>query len=318
MRPNQATRSRVLPCRGCAARDTYPTRWTIAHTTSRLMRCSRCGLVFSEAEVDVFDSPRYEYYGQRVDWPEERLYDPITESRYSELLGRLEDMVGGRRLLDVGCGAAHLVRVAMDRGWTALGIDLSPSAIELARRWGINVEVADFMSQEVSPDYDVITMIEVVEHLSQPAHFLKRAEEVLKPGGLLYLTTPNFESLSRRALGERWRVINPEHLSYFSTRSLAALVQRHTSLEIVMAVTRNTSIAALRELVHRRSSIAETESNDDWSGSPSADPDYSLRSSIERSRLLQIAKRATNAVLRFTHSGDTLEAILRKPRPPQP
>ena len=68
-------------------------------------------------------------------------------------------------------------------------------------------------------------MFEVLEHVDQPMAMIKRATDLLEPGGILYLTTPNYNSFDRFLLGAQWDIFHPEHITYFSTRGLARLIR---------------------------------------------------------------------------------------------
>jgi SAM-dependent methyltransferase len=79
-----------------------------------------------------------------------------------------------------------------------------------------------------SPDasFDVVALIDVVEHLADPLALLREAARVTRPGGILYLVTPDVDSLSARVLRGRWWGLRPAHIYYFSRRSMAAALER--------------------------------------------------------------------------------------------
>src|SRR5690606_20946181 len=69
--------------------------------------------------------------------------------------------------------------------------------------------------------YDIITSFEVIEHLTYPKEHLEELFRLLRPGGILYITTPNFNALTRYILKAEWSIITyPEHLTYFSANTL--------------------------------------------------------------------------------------------------
>ena len=73
--------------------------------------------------------------------------------------------------------------------------------------------------------FDVVTMLDVIEHLSDPASSLRKIYRLLKPGGWLYVVTPNFDSIPRRILGANWGIITPEHhLYYFTENTLREMI----------------------------------------------------------------------------------------------
>lgn len=284
-----------------------------------LQRCHDCGLVYQRGWTDLFDVESYDYYAPRIDWPAEAIYKPVNTHRVKLLLDELGDEVTGRTLLDVGCGSGHIVHVGATRGWTAEGIDLSKSAIALARRFGSNCHELDFFDASLDARrFDVVVMSEFIEHVPDPGRFLQRAAELLTPNGILYLTTPNFDSISRRYLGaDGWSAIHEQHLSYFTPRTFAQLVAARSGLRIEWMETRNISpeaIAQARAFVarslRRKGARATTTAP---SGAPWIDAPQ-LRSRIEKSPFLRAAKTATNRLLDAAGVGDALVAVLRLAR----
>lgn len=271
-----------------------------------LARCSACALVFQAGWRDVYGAELYDYYGDRLDWPAERVHKPLNLTRMGELLDDLEPRVGGRRLLDVGCGDGTAVRAASERGWQARGIELSEPAVELCRRFGLDCSAIDFFDPSLDDErFDVIIMIELLEHVPEPGRFLGRAAELLDPGGMLYLTTPNFGSVSRRVLGGDWRVIHQEHLSYFDARRLRSLAAgAGLTVERLTAV--NISTATLRRIARRP--VADAADPGDRAHQ------QEVRAQIEGSPVLRLAKTSINRALSATRSGDTLKAWLRPVR----
>jgi len=133
----------------------------------------------------------------------------------------------GGRLLDVGAGTGAAVASLRALGWDAEGLDPDPDAVEVARRAGIKMTHGTLADLDQAKAFDAITLSHVIEHLHDPAADLVRIHRVLKPGGLLWIATPNLESLGHRRFGRDWAGLDPpRHLVLFSTESLAALLRR--------------------------------------------------------------------------------------------
>lgn len=290
-----------------------------------LLRCSRCSHVYLDGWATEFVVDLYSYYSLRVGETREQAYNPLNTKRQRELLDWLATRTSGRRLLDVGCGEGQLVCTASEAGWDALGIDLAKGAITIAQSFGVNCVEEDFFAPSLEGErFDVITMTELIEHVPGPGRFLRRARDLLNPGGLLYITTPNFASLARRLMGGAWHPIHPEHLSYFTPGVLRNLAAREAGLELMFAETRNfdpraglhlLKAAASKIAPRNRSSIASNH------GADAAPPagvtedvplHQRVRGLLERSAPLRAAKRAVNAGLSAVSAGDTMFLTFRR------
>jgi SAM-dependent methyltransferase len=132
-------------------------------------------------------------------------------------------------LLDVGCGAGFFLKVTVEAGWDGTGIDLSPDAVAFARdRLGLDVIAGRMQDSELSEStFDVVTLLETIEHLFDPMSVLRQAHCILRPGGLIAVTTPNLNSLAFKFLGLDWSILSPtEHLYYFTERTIQQMLIR--------------------------------------------------------------------------------------------
>ncbi len=130
------------------------------------------------------------------------------------------------RLLDVGCGAGYFLDAARLAGWQAQGVELSPAAAQVGRQdLGLDI-FRGTLDEAAFPagHFDVVTMFEVLEHLRRPGKALQEAQRILRPGGLLAIQVPNdLRSYRNQVFGRdnRWWIIPPLHLFYFSAASLS-------------------------------------------------------------------------------------------------
>jgi SAM-dependent methyltransferase len=135
----------------------------------------------------------------------------------------------GGRLLDVGCGSGAFVSQMAALGWRAEGIDPDPVAVAAARENGLDVRQAmlsDIDPAEHTGAFDAVTLSHVIEHMHHPGGELGRIHGLLRPGGLLWIATPNLDSLSFRRFGADWRGLEPpRHLVLFTTGSLERLIR---------------------------------------------------------------------------------------------
>jgi SAM-dependent methyltransferase len=134
------------------------------------------------------------------------------------------------RLLDVGCGNGAFVARMKALGWRAEGIDPDAQGVAAARAAGLDVTegMLDALDDgEHAGAYDAITLSHVIEHVHDPLADLQRARRLLRPGGTLWIATPNLESLGHRRFGRSWLGLDPpRHLVLFTRASLDDLLRR--------------------------------------------------------------------------------------------
>jgi 2-polyprenyl-3-methyl-5-hydroxy-6-metoxy-1,4-benzoquinol methylase len=278
-------------------------------------RCKSCGFVYLASWEQSLEQSEelYDYYGTLSEEDLTRRYSPENRGRQQELLKALAGYTRGRTLLDVGCGDGQLLQTATDEGWDAVGVDLSEAAILLCHRRGLAASRTDFFDQSLDEQrFDVVVMSELIEHVPSPQRFLKRAEELLDSDGVLYLTTPNFGSLARRALGETWSVIHPEHIGYFERSTLRRMASAETGLREIRIEANNIAPSTLVAWLRRRSTqnarMAAEVHRETRRGL-----DQRVRRALHQSRVLSASKRMLNHAISRTGLGDTLVAWLQKP-----
>lgn len=192
---------------------------TIFYKKHKLLICKNCGFVFMEIIPDT--QTLINYYAN-YSYQVEKEIPAATRISYNKLLDKLEKYRKNNILIDYGCGRGWFLKEAQKRGWNVIGIEISEKAIELNKKNGISV----FHSlQEINPEYlgkvDVITSFEVIEHFANPHEFISQSYIYLRKNGLFYITTPNFnKTLLRIHLNNHHYICYPEHLSYFSVKTL--------------------------------------------------------------------------------------------------
>jgi 2-polyprenyl-3-methyl-5-hydroxy-6-metoxy-1,4-benzoquinol methylase len=134
----------------------------------------------------------------------------------------------GGRLLDVGCGNGAFLRLASEMGWLVSGLDFDPQAVQQARSAGFDVTVGGVDALDhIVGHYDVITLSHVIEHVTDPNDLLDRLHRLLKPGGRLWLETPNINSFGHLLYGRDWRDLDPpRHLLLPNWPSFCAALAR--------------------------------------------------------------------------------------------
>jgi SAM-dependent methyltransferase len=199
----------------------------------RIVRCDDCSL----SSLEAFPAPaereaayQEEYYregsGERFLGLFERMVSVFRRLRMRSIVRRCP---GPGAILDVGCGRGLLPALFLERGWVAAGTQISRTAAAAAhRRYGVNVLVGELPELPLQAGaFDVVTLFHVLEHLDRPEAYLRKAHELLAPGGLLVVEVPNFASPGFRILGTRNFCMDfPNHLVFFTPDSLGRLLAR--------------------------------------------------------------------------------------------
>jgi len=143
-------------------------------------------------------------------------------ARAGQFIRHLPGAATGARLLDVGCGDGGFLRVARAMGYQACGVEIDPAAAALARAQGFEVHEGLLEAAPVAPaSLDQVTLSHVIEHLHEPVVALERLRGWLRPGGRIWLQTPNVAGRGAQRYGADWRGLEaPRHLVLFGERSL--------------------------------------------------------------------------------------------------
>lgn len=145
---------------------------------------------------------------------------------FTDFLIGIENFVKKKTIFDVGVATGYFLDIAINRGWQTAGVEISQYASKLARSKGHEVSTGDLESIDVQAKFDLITMWDVLEHLSNPKLSLKKANQMLVKAGLLIINTIDKNSFWARLWGKKWHlIIPPEHLYYFSFKNLEILLK---------------------------------------------------------------------------------------------
>ena len=237
------------PCMHCGARN-GELLWAgreheYDNTTDeefRFVRCGNCGLVRLNPRPDVSELNRIyppDYYAYGL-LSEESDSEPgfLNRLKIRMYRGRIEAMVdrlakpGKVHLLDVGCADGRLLdwyktSSVGDRLETH-GVEMSETAAAAARRRGHRVVTGRFeVEEELEPgSFDLIIAAHVIEHVDDPERFARHAADLLAPGGLLVLYTPNWDSADARRFRGHWGGNHfPRHWTLYDEPTLGALAE---------------------------------------------------------------------------------------------
>ena len=218
-------------CPRCGADDA---RFRYRLEVSSIVSCRACGQSYVDPRVSSVDLERkLQQWAEQDVVDDERLcsaFEPGSLQYYARFLTWMTRYASGpgRRLLDIGCSTGAFLTVAREAGWQVQGVEIGRASATYARDvLGLDVRRGSLYEVDAPPSsFDGVAMIEVIEHLEHPRLALDRVRRLLKPDGVLLVTTPNFDSLYRRLFGSRWWVINceDEHIVLFNLTTLVGML----------------------------------------------------------------------------------------------
>lgn len=263
-----------------------------------LTRCSACGFVFCKPVPTQEElNEVYEGYGRN-----DYLSD-LTIQAYERVLDSLEPYRKTNKLIDVGCGVGYFVEVAIKRGWQVYGTEFTEEAVEICEKKGakMNLGVLSPENYELG-SFDVVTSFEVIEHINNPREELGNFHKLLRNGGVVYCTTPNFNAVERYQLGSDWNVLGyPEHLSYYTPKTLKR-VFRETGFSPKKVLATGVSLTRIKKSQGKSDQATISASSDD----------EKLRNQIAGNPLLGMAKDIINWKLTFFGVGNSLKGWFEK------
>jgi len=256
--------------------------------------CLKCGFIFSttastEAELELY----YQRCGKISN------LSPITLKRYDELLDYFESYNKNNKILDFGCGNGYFLEQAKSKGWNVYGMEYDWDANDICKEKGIIMVNSN--TTLYSEEFDVIYMSEVIEHLPFPVKYLGLLNNFLRPGGIIYITTPNFNCLLRRLQKSKWNAFHLEHISFFTSKTMKQLLIDSGFSPIIVKT---------NGITFTRRSKNNRQLND--SDTARASTTETIRELTEEKIILRLMKKIINFFLNLTRLGDTIKCYAIK------
>jgi 2-polyprenyl-3-methyl-5-hydroxy-6-metoxy-1,4-benzoquinol methylase len=224
----------MVACRLCGSREIGLLQKSLCGSRFALLKCRSCSLEFLDPLPAPDDLQRIytaEYYRSwGMTGGGNPAVDAMKKLTFANHLRRAREYIGGDDrggdLLDIGTATGLLLEVAREQGFEPYGIEISDYAAGLASaKFGAGrihngtLQTAPFKDGRFS----AITMTDLLEHVADPLDTLTRVRRLLRPDGIVLITTPNTASLTRLAMGRKWTHYKVEHLYYLNPRSMALL-----------------------------------------------------------------------------------------------
>ncbi|MBL4585438.1 MAG: class I SAM-dependent methyltransferase [Flavobacteriales bacterium] len=258
-----------------------------------LVKCGSCSFVFCKL-IPTIDEQNavYENYG-RNDYLSE-----LTIQVYENILDGFEPYRKTNRLIDVGCGIGYFLEVAKRRGWEVYGTEFTEEAATICEKKGATMHLGVLNPDNYEPEsFDVITSFEVIEHINNPREELGNFNKILRKGGLVYCTTPNFNAIERYYLKSDWNILGyPEHLSYYTPKTINR-VFKESGFKKKKNETTGISLTRIKTSQGKSNQALISETSDD----------EKLRNQIAGNPVLGVVKNIINWKLTLFGVGNSLK-----------
>jgi spore maturation protein CgeB len=280
---------------------------------SQYARCERCQHAFLTGTADVkayeeFYQTRTSHHAsdKKLDWD---YSDQKLRYVYAPLLSALSKYSPIGKLVDVGCSNGAFVRAATKTGWDAVGVELEKASAETAIRNGVNVVNDDLVNVGFSENsINCVTMWQLIEHIGDPTYLLQEITRILRPGGILTVSTPNIRSIAWTLLGARWRAVDPGvHLHLFSVNSLRLLFEKH-GFEVEWIATKDIKPTTIRDLMRSKGGNATHATQQKGSVA-----EFAMSTGGFKLAMSFACLRVINAPLNWFGIGEDIYMVLRKP-----
>jgi ubiquinone/menaquinone biosynthesis C-methylase UbiE len=204
----------------------------------QIVRCKECGFGWTNPPPPLDRMASYYprgYIGNVGKTLEEFLSGKLVRSRSwkseTSKVGLVEKYIRGGTILDVGCGDGKFLWALDSRKWKRVGVDFGGETLRLVqeRMPSLRLISGDLFSTALAEGaFDVITFWHALEHIPDPSTTLVRASNLLRPGGWLFVSLPNLDSLQADLFKSCWYPFDdvPRHLYHFTKRSLGLFLSR--------------------------------------------------------------------------------------------
>ena len=213
---------------GCA---TPLTETSIVLPEGPLLRCPGCGQLMSQVSTGRYWETMRQFdradFNQPMGRELERRF-AVARRRLAVITRLLNKGPAEIRLLDVGCSRGQFIAAAGKLGFDAEGVEPAPQVAAAARASGLKVRAGLLEEQQFpAASFDTVTLFEVIEHLREPRPLLAECHRILKPEGMLVLSTGNTASWTAAAMGARWDYFHIAkdggHISFYHPASITRL-----------------------------------------------------------------------------------------------
>jgi len=197
-----------------------------------IIQCQNCDLQSLDTKTDlqklqkIYNSPDYFKFWGKLNSKNIKNIEKHKKITFKATLKKISRYKSEGRLLEIGCASGSFLEEAQSIGFDVYGVECFAKFANIARK-KVKGNITAGMFEKTSYQqnfFDVVVMYDSLEHVKDPLIVLSRIARILKKDGLLVIATPNTQSLSNCLMRGNWTHYKPEHLFYFSPKSIKLLL----------------------------------------------------------------------------------------------
>ncbi len=188
--------------------------------TGELQKCNSCGFIQC---TDLNEVVKFYEELEDPEYENTRRERKLQEERLVRLFNKYKKH---GKVLDIGAGSGIMIETAIEKGYDCIGIEPSKWLQQRAVELNLPVLQGVFPHPGAKGPFDIITLVDVIEHVTEPARLLKDVNEVLTHDGIILLVTPDVNSLAAKFFGYKWWHYRFAHIGYFNKKTIRLLLDR--------------------------------------------------------------------------------------------
>jgi SAM-dependent methyltransferase len=229
---SQSLPTRLRACPACA--DSTPHQVVYSKWGYPILRCSACWLGSTDAagfKPDQFYTADYFTGGHHDGYGDYTASADVLRREFRGVVLELARHVPERgRFFELGSAYGYCLDAAVEAGFDAIGLEICGDAVAACKSRGLNAHAGVLTRSFVDTHapFDTVAMLDVIEHLTDPAETFALLSDAVLPGGVIVISTGDWQSWLARILGSRWRLMTPpQHLYFYSPKTITKLLDRH-------------------------------------------------------------------------------------------
>jgi len=226
---------KIVSCNLCGGNNFEP---FIKRKEAPLSKCQNCGLIFvnpQPSEKDLNKIYQKEYFKGNKQQKKSISYGDYLNQKsahikyFNQKIAQIKKIKKKGKILDIGCALGFFLEVAKKAGYKVCGTDISKFAVDYVKK-NLKLDVRSGQLEKLklkSNSFDIVTLFSMFEHIKDPKKLLEETRRILKPKGILLLTTPDGSSFWAKVLGRYWWGYNHKtHLFIFNKKTIRDIFKK--------------------------------------------------------------------------------------------